>query len=302
MVGGDTREEVRLIKIFKEPKAWTHQFPRTTLDVLSVGGEEGWWVGGGGSIWQICFSEHNRDVGPWMAVRQSRSTTIFRPLYKRIPVISTGSLHRKHPPSRMSPNPIVTISSSMTGGSSHADVTFNPWYARQVAVIDNNGRWSIWDIEGQEQKRCIWRLNAGPEGQIYDEWVAESWESCQADGWGRICWAGDIHTLTVFNRRQMAIFDIRSVPSKPLSFPNLRLGRSSSWILDVKRSPTEDGHLFIVTSSEVIWMAVQNVTSLDDFSEPTWRARILSSWRHFRAAEDTSLQIEVMAHHAGGPQ
>ncbi|KAI9928509.1 hypothetical protein MW887_001723 [Aspergillus wentii] len=38
-----------------------------------------------------------------------------------------------------------------TGGFAHADVTFNPWYQKQFAIVDERGNWGLWEISAGSQ-------------------------------------------------------------------------------------------------------------------------------------------------------
>lgn len=300
MVGGSAGDSVRLLRIEKLKLGWGTQESLNTIALSApdfTGGEEGWWSGAGGQIKQVCFAQKQGRAGSWLAVRQLNSTTILRPLYHRVPVFPSrlSKDAKSHPASRINANDIVTLPMNRTGGSPHADVTFNPWYNRQFGIVDQEGHWSVWNIEGVKQKRSTYRASLEQRGLIKYNPEAGLKERAPTDGWGSICWVGNIYTFAASGRRDFGIFDLRHNPAHRLQVPDLGLSHISRWILDVKASPTNESHLFVVTTSQIYWLEVASAAESNEIKNEQSTCRILLSWRHSRYEEDTSLRLSLVS-------
>ncbi len=106
-------------------------------------------------------------------------------------------------------------------------------------------------------------------------------------------------TLAVFNRHQMAVYDLRRRPATQLKATDLGLGKTPTWILDVKRSPVDDEHLFVLTTSHIFWSEVKGATDEGPAAQDQAEVKILLSWWHYRHPEDTSLQLDVSSVNEG---
>lgn len=264
--------------------------------------ESGWWTGYGTSVRQICFSDTVEETSTWMAVRFPRSTRIFRPIYHRFPVPARygddESIHDISPNSRLDPNPLVNITISMTGGYEHADVMINPMYQRQCAIVDQLGNWSVWEIQGRHQSKNTgnWKAIRTSFGHLpFPDNEDEDYILIQEhyDGWASITWVGETDKLLVCDRRNAVLYNISSDPIK-LCRVELDFERNSEWILDLKRSPANESHIFILTSSKIIWLNAVSRDPLHHGGDESIEISILLSWRHFRGLEDVSLQLSLL--------
>ena len=297
---GEAGDSVKLLRVHNRQRRWeyTGTEGRVVPEVTDVSHTV--WRGNGAPILQICFAQID-GVGPnWLAVRQATSTTIFRPRYHRHTAVpSPGPGVRRSRTSRLNINPFTTISISQTGGFTHADVDFNPSDPSRIALVDQSGQWSVWDIKKSAGHSSSFALVPGHRG-----WISEvkhdpsvpSVPSIESDGWGRVVWTGSAHGLFVCNRRHIAIIDQGSTKTcKRLNVPDLGIQSTSAWILDVKRSPVSSSHVFILTSHQLFWLDIGTpAPTLPGFEfETATEARILLSWRHFRSSGDPSMQITV---------
>lgn len=295
---GEAGEVLRLVQIREERQGWGED-KSIWLEVPTLDGESGWWGGEGAPIRQLCFA-HSDNRATFLAVRLPTKIVIFRPLYHSSSVAPKSLPPYQFLPSRLNPYPILSISINQTGGVPHADVAFNPWYQRQVAFIDQEGAWSVWDITGQQRKRLDYTaeclktgtlvsLKTEPEDDIPEETPARE------DGWARILWVGDVNTIVACNRRQLALFDLRGDigETTQLKCPVLGMPRTANWILDMKRSPQNQHQFFVLTSSHIFLLEVQCLDN-DDDSEQGAGATVMLSWRHFRGVEDITLQLAIV--------
>ncbi|EFQ98924.1 hypothetical protein MGYG_01937 [Nannizzia gypsea CBS 118893] len=254
------------------------------------------WTLPGGPVKQVLSSESFQEPKTCFAARLSFSTTIFSPVYHRTPIPvnlnDKDTYADSYLLSYIDPNPLVNIPCKLTGGHPHAAVTFNPWYQRQVAVIDRAGNWSVWDLQRKQQRKAGWFAERGPNGSIRLPGLENISKSIDHyDGWGAILWIGTIHQLLVCDRRNIYICRMDVRPSEQEEF-DLGLKLPSEWILDVIRSPRIPSHVFILTTLRILWV---HVPPPDDpqLSQGgnVQAASILLSWNHFRDPEDLSLQI-----------
>lgn len=299
--GGACGESLRLVRMRSEYYGWENKNGVELEASDFSNGETAWWAGDGAPIDQVCFAETLDERSTFLAIRLPTSTLFFRPLYRRHPVPPGNvRLGRTYSPSKLEANQILEVSMSLTGTFPHADVTFNPWYQRQCAIIDQRSKWLIIDIEGQKRKRPTYRAALGQSGYVADMVASEDKMTPHPhdDGWARIIWAGDVNTIIVCNRRHMAAIDVRG-KSKQLAHPDMGTARSSDQILDVRRSPKHLDHIFVLTSSRVFWLRIVGTSGLDQQDNTSAGAHTLLRWNHFRDAENLSLRLSVVAEDKG---
>ncbi|KAJ5587929.1 uncharacterized protein N7459_003694 [Penicillium hispanicum] len=276
-------------------------FEDSALRVPSIGDAETTeWSSHGAPILQICFArpaEDDEEKATWMAARMSDSTVVFRPLYQRDRVsmhiqnedIATLSMPLRN--SRLDANPAVKISKEYTGTFPHAGVAFNPWYQKQLAIVDTAGNWSIWEIMGREKRRkANWTATPGPKGSLTME-DKPSANGPRHDGWASIEWIADFSTILVADRRSAMLFQITGDNIRS-SIIELSMGKQSEWILDVRRSTQHKSHFFVLTTSRLLWFDSTGTRPNEMGLRPTLHARL--AWRHFRDPEDTTLRFSEL--------
>jgi RNA polymerase I-specific transcription initiation factor RRN6 len=272
--------------------------------VPSVGDAESTeWCPGGAPVRQISFARTVEESPTWVAARFPLSTVVLRPLFHKSRVPMQVGLHDSHitPPrtrnSRLDANPLVEISSSQTGGSPHADVTFNPWYQKQLGIVDERGNWSIWELSGRRRrntgnwnKACIksgslpWAELGGSPG--LDDYPRH-------DGWAAIEWAGGATSFVVADRRCLTLYRMEGDHVWPYSV-DLGLNRKFEWILDIKRSHCDASHVFVLTTSRILWLDVSPVIQAPDDQEKRSPLAPRLSWLHFRDPEDTTMRLNSL--------
>ncbi|KAI2790431.1 hypothetical protein POX_d05944 [Penicillium oxalicum] len=253
------------------------------------------WSKRGAPIQQICFARPLEEKSTWMAARLQQATTIFRPLYHRYPVPmhipddDTTMFSTPLRNSRLDANPIIEIDQSQTGGFPHADVTFNPWYPRQFAIVDTQGNWSVWEISGrQRRRRATWAVARAKQGALAR--IEEKSDSIQPryDGWACIEWVADFSTILVSDRRCLMLYRLLAREAES-NLVELGMMRQSEWVLDVQRSAQVVSHFFVLTTYRLLWYDVASFTSSTRESRVPLRPRL--TWRHFRDPEDTTLRM-----------
>jgi RNA polymerase I-specific transcription initiation factor RRN6 len=299
---GEAGNLLRLIKPRAEALKWDGRDDTKLRSLNPAASEDCYWLGDGGSIQHITFGADSEGSTSWLAVLKAESITILRPIYSQVPSPSGMSIDARprYPPSRLSPNPILTLGNDKTGARPHADVSFNPWYIRQFAVVDQQGYWNVWDIEGQKRKRTTFEARPGKSGHIQDDSSpgegVKTYDS--ADGWGRVLWAGGASTLILCDRRSLAVFDLKAAP-KRLNSPDVVHPRSVDWILDMKRSPVNLNHVFVLTTRKIFWLQVSEAGEDQDEQFGYAGVKILLSCQHFRNRDDETAKLELLRENEG---
>lgn len=200
-------------------------------------------------------------------------------------------------PSYLDANPIAEVPIQSTGGAVHVDITFNPWNQRQFAVLDVLGRWSVWDIESRPGKRNRWSVVAVLRGQL-SRFMSDDLAGEIRDGWGRILWVEGATTIAMATRGFTAFYDTVAV-SEQIKGPDLELQLGSHWILDMKRSPVDSAHVFILSSLCIHWLRVSRAKELNKGTKEGIVIDILLTKQHFRSQEDRTLQMLLYAREGG---
>ena len=296
IASGAAGDALRLVLLRKEKLGWEGDKEAGLRRLAIKGAEQGWWSGKWGPILQLCFAETKGESSSWLAVRYHSATAILSPLLLSNPFLGNSSQLSlsKYPPSRLDANHIANLSLQSTGGSPHADVSFNPWDNMQFGIVDDQGHWTLWRLDRPVQRKGPWKTKAGLSGHIA-EGNGEDSEPVRNynDGWGTILWAGSGDTILVANRRMLSLFQIKKNVKRLIS-PNLFLSRGADLILDVRRSPSDDNHIFVTTSTRVFWLNIPPFRGIRSDKDPELGASVLLSWRHFRDPEDISLRISML--------
>jgi RNA polymerase I-specific transcription initiation factor RRN6 len=288
MVTGEAGNILRLGFLYQHALGWGSDKSVWIRGDTLRSTESGYWNEEAAPIQQVCFSQ-SEDRSTLLAVRLLTKTVIFRPFYSQRPRPAKQSPYYNLPPSLIDANPILTLENDESGGSPHADVTFNPDFQLQFAVVDQNQIWSVWDID-HKRKSTEYKISGVAQGSIVP---AEEAEPIGEDGWARILWVGDVNTILVCNRRRLSIIGLKGNTFEYLPCSAVVPARTSDWILDVKRHPSLRNRFFALTSTDVLLMGVTTRSEAVDATVGPVGARVLLSWRHYRGAEDFTLSITV---------
>ena len=295
VASGPNADVVRLISLNEKPLKWQGHEGAQFSTPTFVRTEQVLWAGMGTSIQQICFSEGGDESGDWLAIRAPGVISILKPVMRVVPVYSNthvgSSGQRLHnEPSRLDANCVLALTTTRTGGAAHVDFAFNPWNARQFAILDAEGCWSTWTIEDRANNSSFWSLQAGSSGQVLRPDKADETID-NADGWGTVIWVRNGATIVAASRRTVALYCTTS-PSRLLKSSLLDLDSVSDWVLDIRRSPFNVSQIFVLTTVRIFWL---NVSSYEEESARFGHAtdKTLLSGRHFRSPHDISLQLHL---------
>jgi RNA polymerase I-specific transcription initiation factor RRN6 len=256
------------------------------------------WFCGEAPIRQIRFAESFEESEGLFAARLLSCTSIFRPIYYQEPLvidppkIAEGA-HSKDQLAHIDPNLVTEIDISQTGGHAHADVTFNPWYQKQFAIIDERGNWSIWLLPKLVQNRegiTPERQHSGslPSFDVTQDEDQDNTDQMPHDGWGKIEWVGDISTFIACGRRTAMLYVAEG--ATPVSYGiHLNWQSSTEWILDVKPFLQKPSHVFILTTLRILCFDISSREHESSFVLPQF------SWQHDRDAEDLTLRFTSLS-------
>ncbi|EFQ96589.1 hypothetical protein PTT_00373 [Pyrenophora teres f. teres 0-1] len=285
---GETGNILQLAIVNKEIYDWG-QVKKTWVDGPTLKeAPVGYWNEEAAPIQQICFAQ-SEDRSCLLAVRLPTRTVLLRPMYHRQARMIPSSSFYDLPKSVVEPHPVLSIHHKDTGGSPHVDFAFNPDNQLQFALAHQDQTWSVWNMHHPRKgdKYSPSRLARGRINKPKDNHVPRQ------DGWARILWVANPHTLLVCNRRHLGIISIKKRPHIHYPYSDIFSEKQSEdWILDVKRHPKDTCQFFVLTSSLLILMTVTTSSGADTGADEVV-VTTLQSWKHYRDAKDLSLQMEV---------
>lgn len=269
---GATGTDLRLAELRKQKQGWD-EAKDAWIEVPVLHGEQASWHGSGAAIRQVAFAHAVEGTDAFLAVRLPNQTVILRPMLRRNPPRSDSS--------RLDPNPVLSLTLDMTGGLSHSDISFNPWYTRQVGVIDSAGNWSLWELAGRhmERRHCI------KQGHIpLDDTAA----NVVADGWARLRWVCKPTVIIVAIRSNVMACNLNSSNGK-LAFHNVFVSQDSQdWVLDIETLPSLPNYIAILTAERLMLARVSD----DEDNGITINIRV--NLRHQRNPQDMTLALSTM--------
>ncbi|PBP20490.1 hypothetical protein BUE80_DR008811 [Diplocarpon rosae] len=289
-----------LIKPRVETRGWG-KYSAVRLNLLNAESlDAGHWVGTGGPIRQITFTDIENETEIWLAVRQDTVTTVFRPTYGRIckPPIPPNGSSRLFAPSLLDPNPVASLTALRTGSKNHSDVAFNPWFPRQVAIVDSQGYWSIWELEKQHGSKKKEFFKPRQMGGIYDghvqSGISKAPTMAHHDGWYRIMWICNLNTVVVCNRRYLAIFDVEGKATL-IGHTDVFTTGNKDWVLDIQWSSQNQSHLFVLTTTRIFWLKiVPGRDTREDEDGYRSEVKTLVSYFHFMSPDDETMRLTLL--------
>ena len=294
VTAGAAGELVKLVRLTPAQLVWDDSGAAHLNCMTAGGGEEGFWMGNGSRVQQLVFAEAEGKPSHWLAVRYHGAISILRPLLLPDTDIAASHDGGTLPFNRLDANHTLTLAEQ--NGVPFSDLCFNPWNNEQFATIDQEGCWTIWDIEVpvNPKKKGHWTVIQRSQGHITDghkEGPASS--SPIADGWSRVLWVGSKDSVAVASRRSLTVFDIEN-PLKMLYVIDIDQGKEGEWLLDIKKCSLDASSLFVVTSSRILWIRAPSADDYHKSNEVKPGASILLSWDHFRDREDISLRLNII--------
>ncbi|TGJ86773.1 hypothetical protein E0Z10_g1968 [Xylaria hypoxylon] len=323
-VAGSANNVLRLARLDQERWTWPQE-PNVAVRLFEAASEKAalWIEEEVGPILRVKCIVDLKQYNPtrWLAVQRDSGTTVFQPEYRKAPV--SGSVEGVA--SRIAANPLFHLSNDQTGGNTHSDVSFNPATRSnppQLAIIDERGFWSIWDIkytrarpssEPMPRLRICGHIDRGILEQFpYQDrsemkwhkilWVGRSEDNL--DLLGNLDLDADNEQLSsqaafpplqrsssvlVCNPRQIRLLDLIT----GTYLPDLEFCRHDSLdcILDVQITH-DPQYFYVLTTSKLFIVRAYSRPGMEwDKPEKVWS--ILFSTPHFRSPFDQSLKLAI---------
>ncbi|KAK0846965.1 hypothetical protein LTS02_014663 [Friedmanniomyces endolithicus] len=269
---GSTGSDLQLAQVQLQKRGWADT-KDAWIGVPTFKGEGASWKGEGAAIQQIVFGHAFEGSDAFLAARMLTRTLIFRPNVRS----------RGLPALKVAASPCFDVSIASTGRVPHADIAFNPWFTRQFGIVDQAGRWSVWELEG--------RLTIS--GRLLNYSLEQDSTSRPAkpvdDGWARIAWVCSPTVVAVCTRRQLDMFNgIGSDVKQPPAVLSLQ-SPDTSWHLAMVQVPSHPAHLAVLTSTHLTLYHVK------EGSGDSIEAKTVLRMRHYRNSEDTALSLAAFA-------
>ncbi|KAK5160136.1 hypothetical protein LTS14_002243 [Recurvomyces mirabilis] len=271
---GTTGTDLRLVHVQAQKRGWDDS-KSAWLNVPTIHGEEAIWCGPGAAIQQVCFAKAIDRTDAFLAVRMLTKTLLFRPILRKTPKSSSGA-------SRLDTNLCVKLQLSEKTGFPHADVSFNPWYTRQCAVVDQAGGWEVWELQDRNTltvKRFCWYHPFTPDGS--------EGSRVPFDGWACITWVANLFTIAVATRKVVRMHNITSGGEVTNAVCLLDLHGSDNWILDMATLPSRPSHMCLLTSTHIM------LYYIDESSPGSFRFWSLGRVKHFRNPNDITMRFSA---------
>ncbi|KAI0485425.1 RNA polymerase I-specific transcription initiation factor RRN6-like protein [Xylaria cf. heliscus] len=324
-VSGSANNVLRLARLDQERWTWPRE-PNVAVRLAEAATEKpALWIDQDlGPIRRVkCMVDCKRyNPTRWVAVQRDSGTTIFQPEYRKGPADS----NLKEDASRIAANPLFHLWKEQTGGNVHSDVSFNPGTRSkppQLAIIDERGFWSIWDVGHTRLKKSSGesapRLSAC--GHI-DHGVLEQLPHRDRSNtrWHKTLWIGrsednmdllgklDLDadneelssqsaftplqrstSLLVCNPQQVRLLDLNT----GVYLPDLEFLRHDNvdCILDIHTAHDPQYFYILTTSKLFVVRAYSRPGVAWDQPEKVWS--VLFSTPHFRSPFDQSLRLAL---------
>ncbi|KAJ4306880.1 hypothetical protein N0V88_000252 [Collariella sp. IMI 366227] len=323
VASGVSGNVLRLMSLAKEEWIWTEADIRVRLHAANPQ-LDGEWHQDGMPISLVKFAVDikKNDQIRWLLLQNGASTTVYEPELRMIPIPNsrdTAQLTGRRTGSQIFANLLFALPCERTGGSSQTDVCFTRNLntdTPQLAIIDQAGYWSLWDITGRRNvrpknltpvmKMCgntiagwIPKLPSGSLAEPQPQnvlWLQLGQKQPKPSSRAKSALEQSRRSLgfgtqpmqrllLLSNPKSLHLFDITS--RKLHSLSHLVLQKDTHQILGVAPSRLDPAQVFILTSTTLFWVAAKK--GIKD----TMTLDILVSCPHQKGVNDPTLQLDV---------
>ena len=314
---GQLGDTLRLVSLVKQPWTWTQEEVAIELNAPGLRFEKEWFQDRTPiSCIKFALDLKRQDPIRWLIVQKASSTTIYEPELRAIATETVDStVAESCGPLKLFANPLCTVQRDQTGGGSQSDVAFTSVSGEvpQLAIIDEYGYWSLWDIAGRKgvgRPRSL-KLTMRVQGNIYSGAIPRFPSSVEEGKGG--------HTLLLLSAKNQHLARRRSrdgsdLPSemvdqdspRPFLLMSSRDGvyqhdidtgvskraledflDNSPPVLDIAKSNLDPSEAFILTDKNLIWVAAGENKRKDVALD------VLVSCPHRKERGDSALRLEV---------
>lgn len=324
VAAGASGEKLRLTRMDESEWQWGEEMDATLhLSIIDSAckDDEAMWVTDAVPISQVKAATYFSPSTSirWLVVQKTTSTTILQPEYRpfRVPWDEAPEDHTHQQPLYViDPNPLLTLHHHQTGGHAHSDVDFHPPTLQrppQLAVLDECGYWTIWNILGtwHVDKKTL-RLSLYMRGHM-SEGVLHAIPSCTtypAASHGLLYvgtseigkykattrQAGTLQAharpspyMLMWNSERYVVIDVESNSALPMPELLLHTRTTTDQILDIQGSLLQEDHVFVLTARRLIWL---DLCCRDASSNGARKPTTILAFSHFGSGhEETRMSV-----------
>jgi RNA polymerase I-specific transcription initiation factor RRN6 len=322
MPTGQSGHALRIVRAQIEDWGW-YVDGNATMKLTNIDPEdEGHWCDNALSINQIKFTSgssyyvhgsNNSIKRPlrWVLVQTAAETIIFQPTLHGVPVqkkpCSCGNVVRGL--RYITTDAIIRIPIKETGGRAHCDVAFNPATETkppQIAIIDEGGQWTVWNITGSRHVRKTVLLPFLHAKGTFTNGIS-SGPSVIAHDLGhlhRILWlpktaedAPQSNTILICNATSVSVTDVGTV-DRPLRTFDLVHSIGVDIVVDVQVSPVNTSYVFVLTTTSIFWLDLSPLQAArspgaSSKASKTNQPFLLLSCPHLRGPGDKTMKLSL---------
>lgn len=317
VASGVSGNVLRLISLARQECLWTEADIRVRVHAPNRR-LEGEWCQDAVPISLVKFAIDSRKHDPikWLLVQNGSSTTLYEPEVRAIPMPVAEPYRRGAGRSAVQivANPLLSIPCERTGGSLQSDVCFSrdsDADTPRLAIIDQCGCWSLWDMSGRGNARpkvltpvlkmCGNTISGSipklPSSSIAEPqpykimWLSLGRTSSRASSSSGIPARSPSepqplrHLLLLYSSKALHLFDLSTQRLHPVS--HIVLPKDAHRIFGVSPSRLDPSHAFILTSTNLLWVAAK------EGRNDTVTLDILVSCAHQKDVTDPTLRLDV---------
>ncbi|EPE08759.1 hypothetical protein F503_04346 [Ophiostoma piceae UAMH 11346] len=303
MATGESGHALRIVRVTPQDWAWAAS-GNISLELNNIDvQDEGYWCGNALAINQIKFVVDNpaKPMSWWLIVQTSAETLLFEPTLGRTLALEDAPCPDidSQGPSFISMDLKIRIPMNETGGRMHCDMAFNPATSKrppQLAIVDDGGNWSVWNIIGdRHMRKTILSTVLHAQGNLAEgldpsPYVATThglghlnrivWLPLASSGSGQAESSKPLHqnndasikaeasaaheeeqsmTLLLGNATAVNIVNIDHGKKPVLTLNTVHSG-SLDAIVDVQISPHNPAHIFVLTTVALFWFDLSKVS------------------------------------------
>ncbi|EME48657.1 hypothetical protein DOTSEDRAFT_67632 [Dothistroma septosporum NZE10] len=271
---GTTGCTLQVSQLEIERRGWAED-KTTWLEVPVLGVDQTTWISSGGIIQQLVFAEPTGRKDALLAVRLTSKVVVFRVTIRK-------GCAKNGTPHGLKLDIIFENPHHAAPERSFMDVSFNPWFSQQIAVIDNAGDWQVFEMS-TEKVRQVFEICEGTARDGKETAVV-------GDGWARISWISDLATVVACTRQRLTVFSIRDIEPSVLREVSVQLPGPVPWILGLMKLPGDMQRFALLTGTHLHLYKVPRAET--DILHVSSELRI----RHYRDVEDLSLRVTSFTH------
>lgn len=253
------------------------------------------YPGPGPRIRQLVFAAPRDQSATLLAVRYPMSISILRPRFAS----DYDTMEKGYRSTRIKLEHLTAISTE-SSVSTISYMAFSPHNQHHLATIDTQGVWTVFEIQVRSRApersltKPVHRGQASPSTLLAALRVSS--RNRTEDNY-RLSWISNSEKLVIFSHRNSEIYSLGATRLDDLYDFDRGMGGS---LLDLKRLPTNDRDMFLLTTESFIWLRYGMKNFAPSSVDPEVGGFVkLFSWRHHLPTNDQTLGLALCERSAG---